>query len=109
MWSEDISGWGRWIPLDGSIWSFRVCPISTCCLAGSALELAKQHHHHYQVSEEEAVTVVSRAQGRKVLWKNQNRSKLKEMLKLGWREVGECDASKYRASTLGSVMRGLGL
>lgn len=55
------------------------------------------------------MTVVSRAQGRKALWKNQDKSKLKEMLKLGWSEVGECDASKYRDSTLGSVMRGLGL
>lgn len=108
VWSEDISGWGRWIPLDGSIWSFRICPISTRCLAGFELELAKQRHHHYQVSEEEAVTL-RRAQGRKVLWKNQDRRKLKEMLKRGWREVGECDASKSRASTLGSVMRGLGL
>lgn len=55
------------------------------------------------------MTVVRRAQGRKALWQNQGQSKLKEMLKLGWSEAGECDASKYGASQPGSVMKGLGL
>lgn len=75
---------------------------TAACLTGFELELRKYGCHHYQSSEEKAVAVCRRAQGRKALWEEQNKGRnLWKCWDMEGVEVRERDSSKRGASEQG--------